>query len=84
MNTQTSGGNLYKVKFIGCYFLVILWPFAKVNKDAYSMQYGDLASTPDCEKDSLLGLTAPCKIYFKFLNLLFFLNHPLYIYIYMY
>ena len=65
MNTRTSGGNLYKVKFKGCYCLVILWPFAKVNKDAYSMQYGDLASTPDCEKDSLLGLTAPMQNLFQ-------------------
>ena len=65
MNTQTSGGNLYKVKFKGCYCLVILWPFAKVNKDAYSMQYGDLVSIPDYEKDSLLGLTAPMQNLFK-------------------
>ena len=65
MNTRTSGGNLYKVKFKGFYCLVILWPFAKVNKDAYSMQYGDLASTPDCEKDSLLGLTAPMQNLFQ-------------------
>ena len=29
------------------------------------MQYGDLASTPDCEKDSLLGLTAPMQNLFQ-------------------
>ena len=49
------------------------------------MQYGDLASTPDCEKDSLLGLTAPMQNLFQIFEITVFLESPfIYIYIYIY
>ena len=48
------------------------------------MQYGDLASTPDCEKDSLLGLTAPMQNLFKFFEITVFLESPFIYYIYIY
>ena len=40
------------------------------------MQYGDLASTPDCEKDSLLGLTAPMQNLFQIFEITVFLESP--------
>ena len=40
------------------------------------MQSGDLASTPDCEKDSLLGLTAPMQNLFKIFEITVFLESP--------
>ena len=40
------------------------------------MQYGDLASTPDCEKDNLLGLTAPMQNLFQMFEITVFLESP--------